>query len=82
MSETEKDIDEMSFEEALEKLEAIVESLEQGNVPLDQSIAHYERGEALRNHCRKLLSAAEDRVEKIRLDASGKPDGTEPLDPE
>ena len=82
MSEKQKDIEKMSFEEALDQLETIVESLEQGNVPLDQSIAHYERGEALRNHCRKLLSAAEDRVEKIRLDAAGKPEGTEPLDPE
>ncbi len=82
MSKENSDIKDMSFEKALEQLETIVESLEQGNVPLDQSIAHYERGEALRNHCRKLLSAAEDRVEKIRLDAAGKPDGTEPLDPE
>lgn len=82
MSKDNNDIKDMSFEQALEQLEGIVESLEQGNVPLDQSIAHYERGEALRSHCRKLLSAAEDRVEKIRLDATGKPDGTEPLDPE
>ena len=77
-----KDIEKLSFEQALSELEKIVESLEQGNVPLDQSIAHYERGEALRNHCRKLLSAAEDRVEKIRLDKDGKPQGTEPLAPE
>lgn len=77
-----KDIAEMNFEQALDQLETIVESLEQGNVPLDQSIAHYERGEALRNHCRKLLSAAEDKVEKIRLTSEGKPNGTEPLDPD
>ncbi|MGI9352601.1 MAG: exodeoxyribonuclease VII small subunit [Rhizobiaceae bacterium] len=82
MAEENKDIKNMTFEQALDQLESIVESLEQGNVPLDQSIAHYERGEALRNHCRKLLSAAEDRVEKIRLDSAGKPKGTEPLDSE
>lgn len=82
MAEENKDINNMTFEQALDQLESIVESLEQGNVPLDQSIAHYERGEALRNHCRKLLSAAEDRVEKIRLDSAGKPKGTEPLDSE
>ncbi len=80
MSKENSDIKDMSFEQALEQLEAIVESLEQGDVPLDQSIAQYERGEALRNHCRKLLSAAEDRVEKIRLNAAGKPEGSEPLD--
>lgn len=81
MSEND-DIKDMTFEQALEALETIVESLEQGNVPLDQSISHYERGEALRDHCRKLLKVAEDKVEKIRLNASGNPDGTEPLDPE
>ena len=74
------DIEGLSFEQALEQLEKIVESLEQGNVPLDQSITHYERGEALRNHCRNQLKAAEDKVEKIRLDGQGKPSGTEPLD--
>ena len=80
MTDANKDIADMNFEQALDALEKIVESLEQGNVPLDQSIAHYERGEALRNHCRKLLAAAEDKVEKIRLDAGGNASGTEPLD--
>lgn len=80
MAEDNKKIAEMNFEQALDELETIVESLEQGNVPLDQSIAHYERGEALRNHCRKLLAAAEDKVEKIRLDMDGNVSGTEPLD--
>jgi len=80
MSENEQEIAEMTFEQALDKLESIVEALEQGNVPLDQSITFYERGEKLRNHCRKLLAAAEDRVEKIRLDGEGRASGTEPLD--
>ena len=47
---------------------------------LDESIAAYERGEALKAHCQKLLSAAETRVEKIRLSAEGRPQGVEPLD--
>ncbi len=76
------DIKEMSFEQALDELEKIVGGLEGGNVPLDKSIAQYERGEALRAHCQKLLSAAEAKVEKIRHGADGKPIGTEPLDPE
>lgn len=76
------DIKEMSFEQALDELEKIVGGLEGGNVPLDQSIAQYERGEALRAHCQKLLSAAEAKVEKIRQGADGKAVGTEPLDPE
>jgi len=76
------DIKAMSFEQALEALERIVDDLERGDVPLDQSIRIYERGEALKEHCGRLLKAAEDKVEKIRLSRDGKPVGTEPLDPE
>ncbi|MCG6859544.1 MAG: exodeoxyribonuclease VII small subunit [Salaquimonas sp.] len=81
-SEANADIASMSFEQALQELEKIVESLEQGNVELEKSIGFYERGEKLRDHCQKLLGAAEAKVEKIRLSADGKPAGTEPLDPE
>jgi exodeoxyribonuclease VII small subunit len=76
------DIAGMSFEEALAALEKIVEDLERGDVPLDQSIRIYERGEALKAHCDRLLKAAEDRVEKIRLSRDGTPVGKEPLDSE
>ena len=74
------DIAKMSFEQALQELEGIVSELEQGEVPLDKSIAQYERGEALRAQCKKLLQAAEAKVEKIKLSSDGKPSGTEPLD--
>ncbi|MGE0284474.1 MAG: exodeoxyribonuclease VII small subunit [Rhizobiaceae bacterium] len=77
-----EDIKALSFEQALEALEKIVEDLERGEVPLDQSIRIYERGEALKAHCARLLKAAEDKVEKIRLSRDGKPVGTEPLDGE
>jgi len=76
------DIVAMSFEQALEQLEKIVDDLERGDVPLEQSIRIYERGEALKKHCDTLLSAAEDKVQKIRLGRNGEPVGTEPLDPE
>ncbi len=76
------DITAMSFEQAVAELERIVEQLERGDVPLDKSIEIYERGEALKAHCEKLLSAAEKRIEKIRLDRQGQPVGTEPLDAE
>jgi exodeoxyribonuclease VII small subunit len=49
-------------------------------VALEESVAIYERGEALKRRCEELLRQAEARVEKITLDASGKPAGTEPLD--
>lgn len=80
--ETHKDIEAMSFEQALQELEAIVGGLEQGNVPLDQSIAQYERGEALKGHCQKLLKSAESKVEKIKTNSQGQATGTEPLDSE
>lgn len=76
------DIKAMTFEQALEALERIVDDLERGDVPLDQSIRIYERGEALKAHCDQLLKAAEDKVEKIRLSRDGKPMGMEPLDGE
>ena len=79
---TNEDVRALSFEQALEALERIVDDLERGDVPLDQSIRIYERGEALKAHCEKLLKAAENKVEKIRLSRDGKPAGTEPLDPE
>ncbi|NTS30327.1 Exodeoxyribonuclease VII small subunit [Phyllobacterium sp. YR620] len=76
------DIAAMSFEQALDQLEKIVDDLERGDVPLEQSIRIYERGEALKKHCDALLKVAEDKVEKIRLGRDGQPVGTEPLDPE
>ena len=80
--ELNEDIKAMSFEQALAALEAIVDDLERGDVPLDQSIRIYERGEALKAHCDRLLKSAEDKVEKIRLSRDGKPVATEPLDGE
>ena len=70
----------LSFEQAVEELEKIVAALERGDVALDRSIEFYERGEALKKHCEALLGAAENRIEKIRLDRAGRPQGVEPLD--
>ena len=72
----------LSFEKALEELESIVQRLEQGKVNLEQSIADYERGEALKAHCDRLLKEAEGRVEKITKGADGAPTGSQPLDEE
>ncbi len=76
------DVTGYSFEKAVAELESIVARLERGDVALDESIAIYERGEALKKHCEKLLNAAENRIEKIRLDRAGKMQGVEPLDGE
>jgi len=75
------DIAAMSFEVALRELEQIVGKLESGQAPLAESIAIYERGEALKARCETLLKEAEMRIEKITLRA-GQPTGTEPLDPQ
>ena len=76
------DVAGLTFEKALAELEVLVQRLERGDVPLEDSIAAYERGEALKARCAELLSIAEARVEKIRLSAEGRPIGTEPLDVE
>jgi exodeoxyribonuclease VII small subunit len=81
MADTSKaDVKKLTFEQAIEELERIVSQLEGGKVPLEESVAIYERGETLKRRCEELLRQAEARVEKITLDASGKPAGTEPLD--
>ncbi|HEX4408987.1 MAG TPA: exodeoxyribonuclease VII small subunit [Xanthobacteraceae bacterium] len=76
------DVGKLPFERAIEELESIVKRLEEGKVPLEESIAIYERGEALKQRCEELLRQAEARVEKITLNAGGKPTGTTPLDVE
>lgn len=75
-----KPVEEMSFEEAMKELEAVVGQLERGDVPLEQSIGLYERGAALKARCEDKLKEAEEKVAKLTLDASGQPTGTEPLD--
>jgi len=66
-------ISDLSFEQALAELEAIVRALESGQSPLEQSIAQYERGAALKAHCEAKLAAARLRVEKIVIGAGGEP---------
>ena len=62
----------LSFEQALKQLEEIVQKLEKGQVDLEDSIAIYERGTALKAHCEAKLKSAEARIEKIVLTPSGK----------
>ena len=74
------DVKKLSFERAIEELETIVKRLEDGKVPLEESVAIYERGEALKRRCEELLRQAEARVEKITTDASGAAASVAPLD--
>lgn len=74
------DVDKMSFEEAIKELETVVGQLERGDVALDESIALYERGAALKARCEAKLKEAEEKVAKITLGEGGEPKGTAPLD--
>ncbi len=76
---TDKPVAEMSFEEAMAALEAVVGQLERGDVALEQSIALYERGAALKAHCAARLKAAEEKVELIRAQ-EGRATGTTPAE--
>ena len=62
----------MTFEEALERLEAIVERIETGEAGLEESLADYERGVALIARCRKVLDVAEQRLDELSVDEEGK----------
>ena len=75
MAASNADIAKLNFEDALAQLES-------GNAPLEKSIELYERGTALKAHCEARLKAAEAKVEKITLSASGEATGTAPLDVE
>ena len=77
---TDKPVSDMSFEEAMKELEGVVARLESGDVSLEDSIKLYERGAALKEHCRKKLSEAEEKVAQITLDKDGQPTGTQPVD--
>ena len=74
------DIKKLTFETAFVVLVLFVLWFVVGFVPLEESVAIYERGEVLKSRCEELLRQAEAKVEKITLDASGKPAGTTPLD--
>ena len=73
-------VNEMNFEDAMKALEDVVNRLEAGDVPLEESIKLYERGAELKAHCRKKLSEAEEKVALITLDENGQPKGTSPVD--
>jgi exodeoxyribonuclease VII small subunit len=73
------DPEKMSFEQALGELEGIVEAMEEGEVPLDESLKQYERGVQLLKRCRAILGEAEKKIELLSEDEQGRPI-TEPLE--
>lgn len=73
-------VTDLSFEDALKQLEAIVARLETGEASLDESIDLYAKGDALRAQCEARLKDAQARIEKIVLGPDGRPSGTAPFD--
>ncbi|TCS72518.1 exodeoxyribonuclease VII small subunit [Effusibacillus lacus] len=67
----EKQMAELSFEEALAGLERIVRELESGDIPLEQAIANFQEGMKLAKICREKLDQAEQKIEMLVADASG-----------
>jgi exodeoxyribonuclease VII small subunit len=64
-NEKKNDISKLGFEEAIKELTDIVGKIEQGQIPLQNSLKQYERGMALIKHCKEILTKAEKRIEKI-----------------
>ena len=75
-------IDELSFEDALKRLEAIVQRLESGDASLEESITLYSEGDTLRQQCERRLQSAQARIERIVAGADGNPVTTTPFDVE
>jgi len=73
-------VDQLSFEDALKRLEEIVRTLEKGEAPLDQSIELYQEGDRLRRHCEARLRDAQARIEQIAFGSDDKPAGLKPFD--
>ena len=75
-----EDLTALSFEDALKRLEIIVQRLESGDASLDESITLYTEGDALRGQCERRLNDAQARIEKISLGSDGAPVGTQSFD--
>lgn len=76
-------VNKMSFEEAIKELTNIVSKIEQGQIPLQDSLEQYEKGMALIKQCRTILQKAEERIEKISKEQDqgskeGSPDEKDP----
>ena len=63
-------LEDMSFEDAMRELEKLVDSLDKGDVSLDEAIAAYDRGSQLKDHCQKKLNEAKMKVETIQASDS------------
>lgn len=77
---TAKDISNFSFEQAMSELEDVVAKLENGQVPLEDSIKLYEMGNDLKKHCEQKLKEAEEKVAQITFSSDGSVSGSKPVE--
>ncbi len=75
-----KAIRNLKFEEAMRRLDEIVEAMETGEIGIEESIGRYEEAMKLAAHCRQILDKAEQRIRQIQIDAQGQP-RSEPFEP-
>jgi exodeoxyribonuclease VII small subunit len=66
------EIEHLSYEEAYAKLEAAVEALQDGQMPLERALHYYEEGMKLAHYCNELLQNAELRIQQLRVDDEGR----------
>jgi exodeoxyribonuclease VII small subunit len=71
------DISQLSFEQAIKELTGIVEKIERGEIPLQNSLTEYEKGMALIKHCRAILQKAQKRIEMISKEEEKSQEQTE-----
>ncbi len=74
------DISNFSFEQAMSELEDVVAKLENGQVPLEDSIKLYEIGNDLKKHCEQKLKEAEEKVAQITFSSDGSVSGSKPVE--
>ena len=74
-----QDVADLSFEDALRRLEEIVRKLESGEASLDEAIQLYSEGDRLKQQCEARLKAAQARIEQITIGRDGSPSGTAPF---
>ena len=77
---TVKDISNFSFEQAMSELEDVVAKLENGQVPLEDSIKLYEMGNDLKKHCEQKLKEDEEKVAQITFSSDGSVSGSKPVE--
>ncbi len=75
-----RNITDLSFEEAMEELESVVRQLETGKIKLDDAVSAYERGVLLKKHCEEKLQQAKSKIDKLIIDKENTIIGQENFD--